>query len=254
MSKLKELYKKILIFYETNTSGVPFLLWGIAGLSIIAFVFVFRNEPFIESSKLLPLLPIASIWFIGSDYLKAKKKFNPKIHFFFDSLFYVAFFSGIFHFTGEMDGRLFFITLVPAMSAPFFSTFLSSFIFALFLYSSITAVYFLDGTSVTNYNTGIIILQSLIGLTIITMIGYFFNSIKTLKNERAEFAEKEVTEKTTELRKTMEILDKNRIASKRKYEELEKFQKLVINREIKMIELKERIVELEEKLSEKNKT
>jgi len=253
MGRLKENYKKIVEFFVANTSGVPFLLWGVAGLAIIVFIFIFRNEPFIDSSKLLPLLPIASVWFIASDYIKAKKISNPKIHFFFDSVFYVAFFSGIFHLTGEMDGRLFFITLVPAMSAPFFTTFLNSVIFTFFLYSSILVVYFLDGTSVTTYATGIIVLQSVIGLTVVTMIWYFFNNIQQIKNERADFAEKEATKKTAELRKTLEILDANRMAGKRKLEELEKFQQLVTNREIKMLELKEKISKLEEQLAEKNK-
>jgi hypothetical protein len=188
---------------------------------------------------------------VASDYLKTKKLTNPKLHFFVDSVFYIVFFSSVFYLTGEMEGRLFFITLIPIISAPFFTTFGISFVFAIFLYCSVIAVYFFDIERVTNYTTGVAVLQAIIGLVVLGMISYFLKKVKSMQDERVEFAEKEVEEKTKEIFKNLKELEENKVILKRKLEELEKFQVLVTGRELKMMELKEKIKDLEKQLADK---
>jgi len=80
------------------------------------------------------------------------------------------------------------------------------------------------------------------------LFGYFL--IKAIYQElkAEEILEEKVKERTKELEKSKEEIQKAYEEIKRRKEELEKVLKAVVGRELRMIELKKRIKELEEKL------
>jgi molybdopterin converting factor small subunit len=84
------------------------------------------------------------------------------------------------------------------------------------------------------------------------MVRYFAHTIEKTNKEKLTFAQKEVDEKTRELRKTFDTLREKEELLKGELSELEKYQELTVGRELKMIELKKTIKKLESQLTQKD--
>jgi hypothetical protein len=217
------------------------------GASVAFFVFYFRHLPGINFGVLKYVLAGGAVWFVVSEVAKRKGIFNPKSHFLADSLFYLTFFNALIFLTGGFKGGLMPILVAAMISAPFFSGNLGTVIFSLALIGSSVAVYFLDPSQADPYSTGLVVLYSISSLIVVLMVKSFINREKVLEEEQIHLVTREVDFKTKELQETLDELNKNRAALKDKIGRLEQFQKLVVGRELKMIELKSRIRELEGK-------
>ncbi len=244
-------YKKLWVWIEANTSGIPFLLWGIAGAASAVFIILERKELLVDTSKLYPVLALAAIWFIASDIIKKKTGAVGGIHFLFDSIFYTLFFSFlVFQIRGYSNG-LFFIGTAPIISAPLFSSLPSGIAFSL-LYS---IIFFMAGhltTGLANlrpYDFGFLALQTTFVITVFSIIKFFLMNLEKSDEGRVDFARGEVDKRTQELKKTLYDLETRDKQLAEKLSELEKFQDLTVGREVKMIELKKQIKELENKLA-----
>jgi len=84
-----------------------------------------------------------------------------------------------------------------------------------------------------------------------SIVGYLLIRYTRQEVKQKEILEEKVKERTKELRKSKEEIERAYEEIKKKKEDLEKFYKLTVGRELRMIELKQKIKELEEKLKKK---
>lgn len=256
MGRIKQLFAPLWGLVNTNTSGVPFILWAIAGASSVGFIFAMREELAVDTEKLYLVLAIALVWFIASDVIKKKSASKNSIHFFFDSVFYIILFSFLIYQAKGYSNGLFFIGVTPLISAPLFAGAMGGILFA-FIFS--ITVFFAGhlpmGTeNLTSYDWGFLLLQTIFCMIIVAMISFFISSLKKANAEKISFAQKEVDEKTKELRKTFDDLREKDIKLKEQLEELEKFQEIAVGRELKMIDLKKQLSELAGKMGNNSPT
>ena len=83
-------------------------------------------------------------------------------------------------------------------------------------------------------------------------IGYLLVKSTLREVRQKEILEEKVKERTKKLKESKEKIERAYKEIKKRKEELEKFYKLTVGRELKMIELKEKIKELEKKIKEKD--
>lgn len=272
---MTQLVKKIWTLIDRYTTGVPFIIWGAYGTAIVVFAIIFRNYPGVNFQNLKYILLFSSCWLIVSDIIKKKEIFNPHAHFIVDSLVYLATFSGLVYFTNGMEGHLTFVFALIAVSAPLFGTVIETFmilIWSTFASVGVNALLrYKHGTSLDAYHIGVMILVCLFYFVIAGTIKYFqWNYTKELNNamqyrETLEAKNKELSgdierrsklaaslaEKTKELEDAKagveaEVQSRTKELSKT-INMLERMNKAMYGRELKMIELKKTIRELEAK-------
>jgi len=280
-------FKSIIKIFKDYTSGVPFLLFMAGGIAVGTFLFIFRNHSNFQFDKLISIIIISAFWIVFSDIAKKREMINRRLHFIFDSIAYLLFYSLIIYFTGGYSGGLFFLFFLATISAPLFGTIIETIIFLIALSAVTYFVYifnnFIIGEPVSAYHSGILILQSSLYFIIAGVNKYFLEKIKgdekekrtlvekfaekcteevkiktqgleeaqkQLKNINTEL-EKRVVERTAELEKLKNNLEKmveeRTKELEEKVKELERFQSLTIGREMKMIELKKEIEKIKAK-------
>lgn len=281
------LLKSIIKIFKDYTSGFPFLLFVTGGVAVGTFIFIFRNHENFQFDKLAYIVIISAFWVVFSDIAKKRKIINQHLHFVFDSIVYLLLYSSIIYFTGGYEGGLFFLFFLATVSAPLFGTIIETFIFIIFLSATTFFIHSFDhlikGEIIDNYGTGLILLQIVLYFIIAGVNKYFLERIKTdeqekrvliekfakecteevkiktqglkeaqeqLKNINIEL-EKRVVERTAELEELKNNLEK-RVEERtkelgEKVKELERFQSLMVGREIKMIELKKEVEKLKAK-------
>jgi hypothetical protein len=238
---MKRIFPTIVKFITDHTSGVPFMIWSIGGMAVATFLFVFRDRELIQFDKIIYIIIVSIVWFVVSDIIKKKEVFNKRIYFIIDSIFYLFIFGSIIYLSGGFKSNLFFIFFLSAISIPFFTTSFGTFIFLFFVTILNYLIYhYMNGRTVNLYNTGIIILMGIFYFLVAGMVKFFqiehFKKIEEIK--KAEHTKSVLIKKLH-----------------KKIEELERFHRLTIGRELKMIELKKEIKklkqELENRLNEK---
>lgn len=239
-------------FVDANTSGVPFLLWAIAGGVSAVFIISQGKTLLIDLTRMYLIFAVAGVWFIASDVIKKKGQSNPKIHFLFDSIFYTILFSVLIFMVHGYDNGLFFIGILPLISAPLFSNLLGGTIFAFFF----SVMIFLSGhlptglSNLKSYDIGFLVLQTVFCVVLVAIVRFFMIEIKKADREKLSFAQKEVDKKTRELRKTFDSLRTQDEQLRARSAELEQFQELMVGRELKMAELKSKLAETSAQLKE----
>lgn len=280
MKKLFLAVKKIITEY---TSGLPLFLWMIAGIGIGLFIFLFRNHAYINFDKLKYIILISAVWIIGSDILKKRRVLNKTFHFITDSVIYISLYMSIVYFSGGILGGLSFVFFLGAVSAPFFGSNLQTIIFLIALGAARYFIFYSTSLEIDAYYNAKIILEILLYFIMAGVIRFSLMLVnklemekriqaekfveeckeevkiktqgldeaqKQLKNINIEL-EKKVLERTAELEGLKNDLEK--IVEERtkeleeKVKELERFQGLMVGREIKMIELKKEIEKLKAK-------
>ncbi len=83
-------------------------------------------------------------------------------------------------------------------------------------------------------------------------VGYLLTKATYRELKAKEILEQKVEERTRELRGSKEEIERSYEEIKKRKEDLEKFYKLTVGRELRMVELKKKIKELEEKLGQKS--
>ncbi len=280
MRKLFLAVKKIITEY---TSGLPLFLWTIAGIGIGIFIFLFRNHGYINFDKLKYIILISAIWIIGSDILKKRRVLNKTFHFIADSVIYISLYMSIVYFSGGISGGLGFVFFLGAVSAPFFGSNLQTIIFLIALGTARYFIFYLTSLEIDAYYNAKIILEILLYFIMAGVIRFSLMLVnkleiekrvqaekfveecreevkiktqgldeaqKQLKNVNIEL-EKKVLERTAELeglKNNLEKMVEERTKElEEKVKELERFQGLMVGREIKMIELKKEIEKLKAK-------
>ncbi len=265
---MRKIFKTIADFINEYTSGFVFVLWFVAGLAVAAFIFIFRNEPYIQFDKLKYVIIFSAFWFVFSDIAK-KRKFFPKLfNFILDSIVHVPIFGLIIYFTNGFEGGLYFVLFLATISAPLFAGLVEMVIFLVFLsVATFSIFYFTDERAINAYHTGIILLQIIFFFIIAGLNKFLLEKITATEIEEKLLAEKIVKECKEEVRVKTGILEENikkmkeadaileesnkkitelNAGLQEKLAESERFKDLAVGREIKMMELKREIEKLKE--------
>lgn len=233
-----------------------FWMSGYATILVIATV-VMEWDNFLPSfhKEINYAFLILGVYFLFSDLLKRKNLFSREIQFVMDSLAYLVMMAVIITLTGGYDSPIrFLLFFLTAVSSPLYGTFPQASIVIL-LVSSLNFYFYFS----THFNMhGLVDFNSHLSLTALEMAALFATAgiIKTALN----FAEKknkqyeEVNEnldslimaRTKELQNKKNEVQKSFDELKEKNRQLEIFYKTSVNRELKMIELKNKIKDLEE--------
>jgi hypothetical protein len=270
---MKKILNSILKFLNKYTTGVPFIIWSVGCTAVGVFVIIFRNSPNFQFDKLIYLLAISPIYFIVSDILKKREFFHRRIHFIIDSIFYLTVLSAFVFFTGGYKSDLYFVFFLGVISAPLFGTIAETIIFTVALSSASFYVHYISHYSFHGYELGVIITQSFFYFLIAGVIKFSLEmarraeaekrfNLETIKNDlELQVAERtkqlanvnveleiKVKERTSELEHLRagleETVVKRTFELEKKVDELERLNKLTIDRELRMIELKREVAGL----------
>lgn len=274
-SSVKKIFSWGVGLINKHTTGLPFLAWFGMGMVMSIFLFIFRKLDFIQFDKIVYILLFSMIWFVFSDIAKKKKIIEGDMHFFIDSIFYLGTFGSLFYYTHGMDGQLFFLFFLIAISAPLFSSILETITLLFFAFLVTNGINWMvtshAGDIFSYYETGIIFLAFLFHIGVAMVIKLFQNdyqkqlqNVLTIQEELAktnerlyleikdkEVLHKKIEERTKQLEKIKSNLQQTvEDQTKKLREELEqnkKINEVTIDRELKMIELKRMIKELKKK-------
>lgn len=274
--RIKKIFDWGVYIIKKYTTGLPFLAWAAMGITMSLFLFLFRKSEFVQFNKIVYVLFFSMIWFVASDMAKKKKIIEGDIHFFIDSAFYLGTFGLLFYFTGGMHGYLFFLFFLIAISAPLFGSLTETLVLLFFAFLvanivNLNVVHEVEAGHDYYYEAGIIFLAFLFHIGIALIIKMFqrdyrleLKTAQDLQEElkaRNEALKKEIEssfvlqtkleERTEQLEKIKSNLQQTvEEQTKKLREELEqnkKINKVTIDRELKMIELKRAIKELKKK-------
>lgn len=267
-------------FITEYTSGLPLILWMIAGVGIGLFIFLFRNNEHIDFEKLKYIILASAVWIISSDIFKKREILNKTFHFIIDSVVYLSLYSSIVYFSGGTTGGLYFIFFLGAISAPFFGSSLQTAIFLIALGLVRYLIFHFTFPNPDLFDKSLIGLEVLLYFIMAGVIRFSLDTATKLETEKRALAEKfmeeckqeveektrilknaqdqlkninldlekRVLERTAELLKLKENLEE-RVGQRTKelegkVEELERFHDLTVGREMKMIEMKKEIERL----------
>lgn len=179
-------------FIKNYTTGIPFVLFFVAGAAATSFFLFFEYLKHLEHfhfEKVVYVLVLSGIWFVFGDILKKKKIFSQSFHFIIDSVFYLLTFGFIVYYTGGMHGDFSAIFFLAVIGAAIYGTNFQTLIFLLILSAESYFICVLADEGVNIYHLGVTTLYAVFYFIIAGLIKYFYISAKKSREEYVELIE-----------------------------------------------------------------